>query len=751
MRTSIAGAAILLAGVGATTAAAVTTGNNLNLNGSDTLFDVTNDVITACGTQFPGASGFATKGITYAGGGSGVGAGEMGLGLQEIAPMSRGMKSGEYCGSTPQNAADLLIGIDGVAIVTSKSSSCSTTTVNQVGKASFNGYMLGAVTGIPASIDALRLLYMGLDQTGARDCNGANRKALIQSWTNLFTSDPTCGGGDAHCTTGISHAWRRSDASGTTDGFVGVLTAKNGAGLALGTMQTAPTAAAQKVDPFCNSFEANDSNHQAQYLDGTALLSDQITKTPLSDGRVNDMSDQDQIRTPCDANDTICSRTAAKDLGVVLTIFIPDVAYATSEVYPTTPCSGSCALLPVIAGSSLPTGYLCPNGTKPIAGRCWVPVIDTTGKDPRCLVNDSGERCFGTPGAPGAMDGRVWNQNTMVLSSELPSAYRFAGATYQVGLDRNNRLLNGSFYKQHMQTPSSYNSRAVDANYTGTCLQKDDTEQIGCLADADDCSVGYAGREAARTFPGPAVTPPAPPLDSNKALFVDSVSPYTTNALTNLLSGTSPTYELARRLYLATGPGGVGFAGLPANSGEQMLAQCFSKDSLVGPAITAHGYLAIPATNGGVQCLDYDELKSNSQPVVNVPGPPANVALPGCYSCNATACTTQATQAACVAVTAPCTWNGSTCTGGSACTSQTTQAACTGTTVVGCTWSSSAGCTGDDSTAASGKCSSNGTASVCGAQSGCAWTTLNGSTIGPAVNTDACINVDNAHGFLFGL
>ncbi len=632
MRTSIAGAAILLAGVGATTAAAVTSGNNLKLNGSDTLFDVTNDVITACGTQFPGGSGFATKGITYEGGGSGVGAGQMDLGTQEIAPMSRGLKSGEFCGLTPQNAADLLIGIDGVAIVTSKSSSCSTTTVNQVGKAAFGGYTLGTVSGIPASIDALRLLYMGLDHTGARDCNSATRKSLIQNWTNLFTTDPTCGGGDAHCTSGITHAWRRSDASGTTDGFVGVLTAVAGDGLALATMSTAPVAAAQKVDPFCNSFEANDSNHQAQYLDGTALLSDGVTKTPLSDGRVNDMSDHDPIRTPCDVNDSVCSNTTGQDLGVVQVVFEPDVAYAASEIFPTTSCSGSCALTPVITGGALPTGYKCPNGTNPIAGRCWVPVVDTTGKDPRCLVEDSTTRCFGTPSG---LDGRLWNQNVMVLSTELPSAYRFAGATYQVGLDRNNRLLNGSYFREHMQTPSSYNTRAVDANWTGICHENDDTSQIGCLADADDCSVGYAGREAARTFPGPGT---GAPLDQNKALLVDGVTPYTPNALTNLVASSGTVYELARRLYLGVGPAGVNFNGLPTGSGEQMLAQCFSKDSLVGPAISAHGYLPVPSTAGGVQCLDYDETKSTSQPVVNVQGT-GNVALPGCGNAtNTNAC-----------------------------------------------------------------------------------------------------------------
>ena len=71
MRTSIAGAAFLLVGAGAATVAAVdTTGNNIALNGSDTLFDVTQAVISACPTRF---GDFTANGITYAGGNLGLG------------------------------------------------------------------------------------------------------------------------------------------------------------------------------------------------------------------------------------------------------------------------------------------------------------------------------------------------------------------------------------------------------------------------------------------------------------------------------------------------------------------------------------------------------------------------------------------------------------------------------------------------------------------------------------------------------
>src|SRR5436305_5494442 len=102
MRTSTLGAAFLLVGAGAAALAALEPGggNNLNLNGSDTLFEVTKAVMLTCGdTTKGGFSDFNSDGIKYLGGGSGVGAGQMQAGVQEIAPMSRSMKggTGEYC------------------------------------------------------------------------------------------------------------------------------------------------------------------------------------------------------------------------------------------------------------------------------------------------------------------------------------------------------------------------------------------------------------------------------------------------------------------------------------------------------------------------------------------------------------------------------------------------------------------------------------------------------------------------------
>ena len=62
MKRSTAGIGILLVGAGAANLAAAvdTTGSNIALNGSDTLFDVTQSVLASCNTAF---ADFSTQGI----------------------------------------------------------------------------------------------------------------------------------------------------------------------------------------------------------------------------------------------------------------------------------------------------------------------------------------------------------------------------------------------------------------------------------------------------------------------------------------------------------------------------------------------------------------------------------------------------------------------------------------------------------------------------------------------------------------
>jgi len=676
MRTSIAGAALLLAGAGAAglAAAADTDGNGIALNGSDTLFDVTrNDVFSACSAQF---SDWTTNPLTYQGGGSRVGASAMGLSAQAIAPMSSALKNSEYCSvaasvyttpaAVPASAgltAGLLVGLDGVAVSANQVMSCSSSAAAGLGASTAmhilsggNGTDTGATYtfGDPAgtlyknqpSFDALAVLYFGLTHDGNYSCSSDTRKSLIRNWKNLFASD--CGTGDGTCSTGITHAWRRSDLSGTTDAFVSILnppagTASNGKGasvaVGIGSLPAflappygnaaanAPGSAA-KSNPFCNSVDAN-----------TAVA-------PISAGGSADFADQDPVRTNCVPGvDTVCSGfknlatsggNFAGDLGVVLPVLIPDSATTHPvDVYPQVACSAACNAFAAFKGSqaSKYPGFLCPNGQPPLGGNlCFMPYAGSdTAPDPRCVANNQ-SKCVDVVG--GKPDGRRYNLVTMVPSTQVPSAFRTG--TYQFSVDASTpvpRVLTGSFHRIHSVVPGANYAAGVgsETGTTGICQENDDTSQIGCLTDSDPCSVGYAGREAAKGFPGKT----AQPL---KGLAINGTPPFTPGAdadlaVKNLLAapGTLPLYPMARRLYLSTI---YGFGNLQGH--EKELAQCYGTSTIMSSAMTNNGYIPAP---GGVTCLDYPETRPTSTPAANVQGS-GNVSLGGCAAAsNGNACT----------------------------------------------------------------------------------------------------------------
>jgi hypothetical protein len=684
MRTSIVGAAFLLVGAGAATVAALdTTGNNLALNGSDTLFDVTTDVLASCKLQFPD---FAANKITYKGGGSGVGAAQMQGDIQQVSPMSRALKNTEYCppgGNVVSGAlvggpgltADLLVGIDGVAIVANTVNSCSGTAPNGFGASTAFAVTADGTTtgGAPAtcpgcdasnnytfadSFDALKVLYFGLMNNGTYDCASPVRKTMIKQWKNLFSTD--CGGstgpGDTTCSAGLTHAWRRSDLAGTTDAFVNIL---NPAGRGVGTLPNL-NGSAQKINPFCNTPDA--------------------TSGVKSWGGAGDFTDADPIRTACGAAGTIdgvCGFTGKKagdtspgsfvgDLGVVLPVLIPDGTVSLpADLYPpNVACTNSCVLVAPIRGNQLPNGYKCPDGTSTVGGSCFMPALNN---DPRCIAGNHAQ-CAGASGRP---DGRRYNLVQVVPSSQVPAASR-APTAFQFAYDINSvpistaanpianpRFMTASFFRIHSNTAGASNVPVTGT--TGLCQENDDTSQIGCLVDSDPCSVGYAGREAAKLYPGTG-SPPAGVLAQNKALSINGVTPYTpatinanpNEALLNLLNTTSgptePFYPLSRRLFFATN---YGFGNLL--TGEKELASCYADSAIVEPIITNHGFVAVP---NGVECLDYpEELATTSTPAPNTRGAGALPALGGCGPC------TGFTSALACGAVAGCSWNGSTCSG----------------------------------------------------------------------------------------
>ena len=655
MRTSIVGAAFLLVGAGAATVAAVdTTGNNIALNGSDTLHDVTTDIIASCGSTF---ANFAAQNITYPGGGSGVGAVQMGADLQQVSPMSRALKNTEYCAipspASPGLTADLLVGIDGVAIVANSVSSCTTAADGVTPVAAANGF--GKTTSFTTStgtytfadsFDALKVLYFGLTNDGVYNCASPTRKALITQWTNLFQND--CGAGDGTCNDaihtqagvanvvgGLTHAWRRSDLSGTTDAFVNIL---NPPGRGVGTLPGVP-GAATKVIPFCNAVDA--------------------TTGVASFAGSSDFADNDPIRTECAAGDQVCGVTGKLagatgagsfqgDLGVVLPVLIPDgtVTKAADLYNPNVACTNVCELIAPIAGAVLPGGYKCPDGSSTIGGACLMPV--SVSGDPHCIATPQ-TQCASATGRP---DGRRYNLVTLIPPSQVPAAQKAFRATtpFQFAYDIdsnfissdpkfNPRFMTGSFHRIHTWTSGAHNT-TVAGETNGHCQENDDTSQIGCLVDADPCSVGYAGREAAKLYPGSGVT--GNPADSAplKAFAVSAtgISPFTPpftpasvnsnpdegllNLLTTASGPTEPFYPLSRRLYFATL---YGFGNLL--NGEKELARCYANNSLLTPSIQNRGFVAVP---GGVECLDYPENSTTTAaPAPNVRGA-GNVALAGC-------------------------------------------------------------------------------------------------------------------------
>ncbi len=315
-------------------------------------------------------------------------------------------------------------------------------------------------------------------------------------------------------------------------------------------------------------------------------------------------------------------------MGVVVPILLPDAtATVPGDLYPAVKCGAACALIPVAKSAAIPATFRCPSGGKPFAGNCYMPVVASSSPpDPRCTASQS-QTCIDTVGQ---RDGRTYNQVTIAESANAGG--KSAGGTYQFAFDANNRFMTGSFYRVRSTT-------AADSTNTGTgiCQQNDDTSQIGCLTDSDPCSIGFAGRESAQSFPdtGASTSAPLKALSLNGGLgFVPPFTPSTVSAdqdlyLENLLTVGQTVYPLARRLYVSTQYGfGSNMAG-----GEKELAQCYATNGIVTPAITGNGFVAVPANNGhsaGVECIDYIESgTSTTSPAPNVQGPGA-VAFPGC-------------------------------------------------------------------------------------------------------------------------
>ncbi|RYZ06963.1 MAG: hypothetical protein EOO73_14340 [Myxococcales bacterium] len=243
--------------------AVVTGAGALALKGSDTLEAVTNLVLAGDATHDCGAAS-----LTYAGTGSGNGESAMVAATQQIAPMSRTLKAA-VCAANPSYRMNA-IALDGITVLVSRREGTAGVPGSALSSAPVVDPKLKTCLGIKftagAPFDRIRAIFSGGDGTAATAngsaaaCTSAFRTSTLNNWQNWTSS--TCG----HAGNPLRHAFRRDDASGTTDAFK-LLTG---------------------VTNFCN---------------GTTT------------------QDNDPIRRTCDADEQVCGPDGK--LGVVLAISVP--------------------------------------------------------------------------------------------------------------------------------------------------------------------------------------------------------------------------------------------------------------------------------------------------------------------------------------------------------------------------------------------------------------------------------------------
>ncbi|MGA2447650.1 MAG: hypothetical protein ABTD50_03120 [Polyangiaceae bacterium] len=317
--------------VGATVGAF--TGSLENLAGSDTLYDVTTDLVTPYNatTNPYGCQLIQPQGtIGYMGGGSGAGENAMIASppTQYVAPMSKMMDTG-ICAHTPAPAAGCVIGLDGVAILGATANSgipqcngvspaqddagCGSVTdlANGVNYSRTPINACGQTFSSYASI--LRILWFG-GASGAQNCDSMIRFCLSNNYGDFFenASCGAAGSGDAQVTQcqQIRHLFRRDDASGTTDifgsllGFPGPSIEKGGVqveNVPAVVDQGLPVAANEYFmgsDSFCNDSQNLAAPFKAT-PEGQQIGVENAFPSLVSNYAANDMQDRDPIRRDC--------------------------------------------------------------------------------------------------------------------------------------------------------------------------------------------------------------------------------------------------------------------------------------------------------------------------------------------------------------------------------------------------------------------------------------------------------------------
>ncbi len=642
----------LAAGLSSLVASAtnITTG----MKGSDTLFDLTRIVIPNCPNAV--AAGMTAATYIGTGSGAGEGAMEPASGTtnQTIAPMSRFLNGGagkavcQTQGITANangggtvtftqaqveaQACGMVVGLDGVSVLGSMytagsvacdgpgdvtqggayppavagdcaagtdpagtsaglglahSTNITWTAGNSptygpalpVKKAQLHAYAAGTYT-FQDWTDVLRIIYAGFDKFGCQDCESDARNGIVEHWGNIFedgnANTTNCNNASGTPCTALRHAWRRDSESGTTDTFLSLL------GLPSVTRDANNVASA---DPFCNFAGRTGANIPA-----------------CLNNYMPDFADQDSIRRVCaSTNDDsgngapavtpteqVCGRDGK--LGVVIPIVATDeIVGGAPVVYPTSLCTTNEGFGTAPPGTTSGKGSdgRCPNGDIQIFGnQCLIPV-DASGNANCMASKDTAPSAVFDPSTTlcdamghGGADARVYGLHAYTGTAA-------GGIGYLKDTTPTKRPVVGLFTRIH--TSRSMNS--VNAALA-TCTNLNATDQIGCLVQADECSLGFAGNSAenivATGYPSNCKTA--------DALLVNGVAPTDTNIQNNFF------YPLSRKLYLNSM---IGFNNVWG--GELELAKCEAAPSMAG-FLTTIGFTPIGAPGGsGTYMEDYNE------------------------------------------------------------------------------------------------------------------------------------------------
>jgi hypothetical protein len=561
-------------------------------------------------------------------------------------------------------ASGIVLGIDAVrvfgsnAVVKANQTACNGATATAACTQDPSGLVF---SGGPLTFanwrDVLALLYGGLDRsTNVVDCNSAKRNTLVSTWTNLFQN--------AGCTnangTALTHAWRRDDNSGTSDVFsnlIGIQSAQHDQ-FNNATTKFAPSASAVNgfgTTPYCNALnwdpteaaalpaactaaadlhyvgpggipvaatvEATQKHHvPAAGTWGATPAGTQPFVFPTS------YQDNDPIRIACSGNGS--QGRAAEDvcntdgkLGVVLPVppidFIhvqnPGLVSFTNAVECT---SGSIAGDPpkVFACAPRNKGTTvngpCPNNDTPLGIGCLIPIgAGAAGATSQCMTTKSElPTCFTGPCSP---DGRVYNLHgydgtgtDAVHNAHYINVAYTANDPAPVGTFTELINFTGAFARAHQ--------REVGKGGLYVCQLDDATDQIGCFAQTDPLSVGYAGNTG-DTWEG---------RDPNSATS-SATAPNTVGLrVSQLEAGTTCTpaapgsgiasYPLWRKLYFNSV---LGFSRV-TTAAELNLGQFEATDTNMDPIMTKYAFFNLPFSPNGTGpggnpaqfCEDFNEL-----------------------------------------------------------------------------------------------------------------------------------------------